>query len=85
MRVIEERKPVYDIEQAIERPDGSRIIVSINASPYVVDSGPILDVVLIRKSFNQNFTNLFIRQYLQLLMGNITLTQGFCNPPICHP
>lgn len=45
-RVIEERKPVFNIEQAIEKPDGSRIIVSINASPYVVDSGPILGVVL---------------------------------------
>ncbi|MDI6716465.1 MAG: PAS domain-containing protein [Actinomycetota bacterium] len=45
-RVIEERKPVFDIEQAIEKPDGSRIIVSINASPYVADSGTALGVVL---------------------------------------
>lgn len=46
VRVIEERKPVFDIKQAIEKPDGSRIIVSINASPYVINSGPISGVVL---------------------------------------
>jgi len=46
VRVIEERKPVFDIKQAIEKPDGSRIIVSINAAPYVVDSGSILGAVL---------------------------------------
>lgn len=45
-RVTKEKKPVYDIGQAIEKSDGSRIIVSINASPYVADSGPILGVIL---------------------------------------
>ncbi|MCL6471436.1 MAG: SpoIIE family protein phosphatase [Firmicutes bacterium] len=45
-RVIKERKPVYDIRQVIEKPDGSRIIVSINASPCFINGGPISGVVL---------------------------------------
>ena len=44
-RVMHTGAPVYNLEHAIERPDGSRIILSINAAPLRDAEGHIVGVV----------------------------------------
>ncbi|MEW5706080.1 MAG: SpoIIE family protein phosphatase [Actinomycetota bacterium] len=46
MQVLKRKGPVPHIEQAIERQDGTRIFVSINAAPFGFEGGPILGVAL---------------------------------------
>lgn len=43
--VMEGKKPVYDIQHGIERPDGKRIILSINATPLIDETGKITGMV----------------------------------------
>jgi len=44
-RVIETGEPVYGVEHAVERPDGTRSILSINAAPLRNPEGEIVGVV----------------------------------------
>ncbi len=44
-RVMHSGAPVYNLQHAIERPDGSRIILSINAAPLRDAEGGIVGVV----------------------------------------
>ncbi|MHB8841014.1 MAG: SpoIIE family protein phosphatase [Candidatus Aquicultor sp.] len=43
--VIKDGKPVYEIELAIGRPDGKRVILSVNAAPIHDAKGSIVSVV----------------------------------------
>ena len=45
VRVMQTRKPVYEVEHAILRSDGTRTILSINASPLFDAEGRIINVV----------------------------------------
>jgi PAS domain S-box-containing protein len=40
-RVIATARPVYDLRHAIEWPDGSRVLLSINAAPLFDDAGQV--------------------------------------------
>ncbi len=44
-RVIETGEPVYDVRHAVERPDGRRILLSINGAPLFDASGQVERVV----------------------------------------
>lgn len=44
-RALRERRPVYDVEAVIERPDGSQVIVSANGAPLLDQDGAITAVV----------------------------------------
>lgn len=44
-RVMETGKPVYDIEYSIERPDGTHVILSVNATPLRDKAGTVLGIV----------------------------------------
>jgi len=44
-RVIETGEPVYEVEIGLERPDGERVWVLLNAAPMVDDDGDPTDVV----------------------------------------
>ncbi len=39
--ILSTKKPVYDIEQSVLRPDGTRVIVSINAAPLFDAAGQV--------------------------------------------
>lgn len=43
--VMRTGQPVYDVEQAIARPDGRRIVVSINAAPLLDANGAVIGEV----------------------------------------
>ena len=51
-RVMETRRPVYDIEHAIERGDGTRVLLSVNGSPLFSPDGSVSGMV----SFMQDIT-----------------------------
>jgi PAS domain-containing protein len=42
--VMRDGKPVYEVELAIERPDGKRVILSVNAAPIRDVKGTITSV-----------------------------------------
>ena len=44
-RVMEAGGPVYDVRQAIEWPNGQRVLLSINAAPVFDDSDQVDGVV----------------------------------------
>jgi two-component system phosphate regulon sensor histidine kinase PhoR len=45
-RVLARNGPVYDVRFAIERPDGSRVILSVNGAPLRAADGSLAGVVL---------------------------------------
>ncbi|HZQ10675.1 MAG TPA: PAS domain S-box protein [Anaerolineae bacterium] len=45
IRILKTGQPVYDVEQCISRPDGSRVIVSINAAPLHDAEGKVIGEV----------------------------------------
>ncbi|MBI5303061.1 MAG: PAS domain S-box protein [Chloroflexi bacterium] len=45
VRVMQSGKPVYDVEHAIERADGARVILSINAAPLRDARGELIGMV----------------------------------------
>lgn len=44
-QVMKSRKPVYDVVYAFERPDGTRVIFSVNAAPLLDKNGNIETIV----------------------------------------
>ncbi|MBW4528632.1 MAG: PAS domain S-box protein [Phormidium tanganyikae FI6-MK23] len=45
VRVMQTGKPIYNIEHAIAHPDGTKIILSVNASPLFDAEGRIINVI----------------------------------------
>lgn len=45
IRILRTGQPVYDVEQCIARPDGSRVIISINAAPLHDAEGKVIGEV----------------------------------------
>jgi|GEM_PF-4800211 len=46
-RVKSTQKPVYDLRHAIEHPDGSRVLLSIDAAPFFTEGGDFDGVVAV--------------------------------------
>jgi len=44
-RVLREKRPIYNIEQGLLRPDGTRVFVAVSAAPYFSRRGALLGVV----------------------------------------
>jgi PAS domain S-box-containing protein len=53
MQVMQTRRPVHDIEHAIEREDGTRMLLSINGSPLFSPDGSVSGMV----AFMQDITD----------------------------
>jgi PAS domain S-box-containing protein len=53
VRVMTTGQPVYGVEQSIERPDGTRIVVSINAAPLHDASGKMVGEVGVMTDITQ--------------------------------
>jgi len=45
VRVMKTKKPVYNVQHAIESPDGTRVLLSINGAPIFDDEGEVEKVV----------------------------------------
>lgn len=54
-QVIEEHKGVYGMKVAIERPDGKRVIISVNASPLVDNVGELEGMVGVLSDITEEF------------------------------
>lgn len=72
--VMKTGKPVYGVEQSVERPDGTRIIVSINAAPLHDSAGQIVGEVGVvtditqRKQLEDQLQH--IKDYLETLIDS---------------
>lgn len=70
--VMKTGQPVYGVEQSVERPDGTRIVVSINAAPMHDSAGRIVGEVGVvtditrRKQLEDQLQN--IKDYLETLI-----------------
>lgn len=68
-RVLRTDHPVHDVEHAVERPDGTRILLSVNAAPFQQDEGgqgvvaSIRDVTE-RKEFEAQLEHRALHDYL---------------------
>jgi PAS domain S-box-containing protein len=80
VRVTSSGEPVYDVEQAIQRADGSRVIVSINAAPLHDADGRIIGEVAsmtdvtARKRAEQELRRQ--KELLQAIFDNIPVMIG---------
>ncbi len=54
-QVLEEHKGVYGAKVAIERPDGKRVIISVNASPLIDKTGELEGMVGILSDITEEF------------------------------
>ncbi len=52
-RVMKTKRPVYNVYQVIEHPDGRRVVLSINGAPLLDESGKVDRVVFIIEDITQ--------------------------------
>jgi len=93
--VVNTKKPVYDIQHAIEHTDGRRVFLSINAAPILNESGEIEAVVAaIEDITERKLAEEELRERQEMISAlietskdwiwaiNLESVHTFCNPAI---
>lgn len=90
VRVMRTGKPVYGAEQAVERPDGTRVILSINAAPLCDATGATEGVIasltdITERKQTERWREEYIHSISHDLRAPLTVIQGQAQMIQRHP